>query len=174
MRYNSLSTSLFRLGWLTGALILVMLVIMRKQGAKHLALGGDGRGRDPARSFSHSRRLQKPYATCPNCRFKLATSEPPSGATYPFNVIHCPVCGYRLDEFGFELGKLQTEGEKRAAADTWMMSQRLMPDTLRDLFGVGADELFENIGADHLSEVLPYFADKMDIAEGGSLRHTQG
>jgi hypothetical protein len=40
------------------------------------------------------------HEVCPSCGYPQAIAGPPTAATYPFISIHCPECGFNLDDMG--------------------------------------------------------------------------
>ncbi len=62
----------------------------------------------------------KEYAPCANCGFVLAEVGPPTAMTYPFKAIHCPICGMRMDDTGFEPGEQLSDEERRRSLAKWL------------------------------------------------------
>ncbi len=60
------------------------------------------------------------YTSCLNCGFKFSEAMPPTPATYPFNLIACPICGQRLDGTGFRAGNAMTAADRQAALAKWL------------------------------------------------------
>jgi hypothetical protein len=60
------------------------------------------------------------YAPCANCGFVLAEVGPPTAKTYPFKAVHCPICGMRMDDSGFEPGETLSEEERRRSLAKWL------------------------------------------------------
>lgn len=101
---------------------------------------------------------EKEYAPCANCGFVLAEVGPPTAMTYPFKAVHCPICGMRMDDSGFEAGEqLTDEGRRRSLAE-WLEG-----------FGHDLDEL-EASGAMSYQD---YFTEAERVAGLDSLRGTE-
>ncbi|MEX0789067.1 MAG: 6-pyruvoyl-tetrahydropterin synthase-related protein [Anaerolineales bacterium] len=82
------------------------------------------------------------YAPCANCGFRLAEVGPPSPITYPFQVVHCPICGMRMDDEGFQAGEsLDEDGRQRALA-AWLRRNDYDPEIVHTKWGFAAKEFF--------------------------------
>ncbi|MBN1312552.1 MAG: hypothetical protein JXB30_14145 [Anaerolineae bacterium] len=157
-RYSPSETLWPRIGLVVGIASLELLMLVALLGLRRSNLVPNhvsGQAENLPVTAHHSKEW---LTTCPNCHFKLAAGGPPNGVTYPFNVIRCAVCGYRLDEYGFEAGKIQSQDQRLAIARNWIRSQGWELDSLPDRFGFGPDELFETEMAEHLPAVPPFFS----------------
>jgi hypothetical protein len=87
-----------------------------------------------------TRRANTTFSPCLNCGFRFSEVLPPTPATYPFNLISCPVCGQRLDGTGFRSGRAMTSEERQAALEKWLANRGHDPATVdaRRDFGVGS------------------------------------
>ncbi len=86
--------------------------------------------------------LPSEYVTCPNCDFRLAESGPPDSQSYPFNAIHCPICGFTLGGTDFVPGEAMRGFAREAAVRLWMRQAQLFEADLIERFGLTVDELF--------------------------------
>jgi hypothetical protein len=68
------------------------------------------------------------YAPCANCGFRLAEVGPPSAITYPFQVVHCPICGMRMDDEGFQAGEPLDEAGRQRALAAWLRGHDYDPE----------------------------------------------
>jgi hypothetical protein len=162
LQYNPLATPWPRRGWIIGVSSVVLLALTSAFGLRRFDSSSNRISGEVEGLLATSRTLKEWFTTCPNCHFKLAAGEPPNSVTYPFNVIRCSICGYRLDERGFEAGKYQSDDERLAIAGAWIQSQGWSSDSLSEQFGFGPDELFETKSVEHLPAVPPFFS--VDIA----------
>lgn len=94
------------------------------------------------------------YAVCANCNFRFAEVGPPTASTYPFQVVHCPICGLRMDDDGFEPGEQLDDEARRDALDDWLNDNRYSPEIVHERWGFSADEFFAS-GSDE--EDMPSF-----------------
>ena len=98
--------------------------------------------RAASRPELYSRAQHKP---CTNCGFRLSLAREPTPATYPFDVNHCTMCGFTLDDSGFEPGKNMNEPAIREQAIAeWIASQRISKEALLQRLNLESlDDLFE-------------------------------
>lgn len=82
------------------------------------------------------------YAVCANCSFRFAEVGPPTASTYPFQVVHCPICGLRMDDDGFEPGAALDDQTRAEALDNWLNDNRYNPEIVHERWGFSADEFF--------------------------------
>jgi hypothetical protein len=67
------------------------------------------------------------YAPCANCGFRLAETRPPTAITYPFQVVHCPICGNGMTDEGYQPGSKLTPEQRRIALADWLKDQEYLP-----------------------------------------------
>jgi hypothetical protein len=144
IRYDAFGTIWPWLGWTAGA------------GGILLCLGGwfwenrRRKNRPPHRDILDV--FQKPespagggaYVPCPHCGFRLAESRPPTPITYPFQVSHCPICGARMDDEGFEPGKDLTREERARELHAWLRANHYDPRMIYNQWGFSLDEFFKS------------------------------
>jgi hypothetical protein len=82
------------------------------------------------------------YAPCANCGFRLAEVGPPSPITYPFQVVHCPICGMRMDDEGFQTGESLDETGRQRALAAWLRRNDYDPEIVHTKWGFAAQEFF--------------------------------
>lgn len=82
------------------------------------------------------------YAPCANCGFRLAEVGPPTPTTYPFQVVHCPICGMRMDDEGFQAGEFLDEAGKDRALAAWLRRHDYDPEIVHQKWGFAAKEFF--------------------------------
>ncbi len=92
---------------------------------------------------SAGRRASTTYSSCLNCGFHFSEVLPPTPATYPFNLISCPVCGQRLDGTGFRAGRAMTVEDRRAALALWLAHRGFDIATVDPRRDFGVDSFFE-------------------------------
>ena len=92
---------------------------------------------------SAERRASTTYSACLNCGFHFSEVLPPTPATYPFNLISCPVCGQRLDGTGFRAGRAMTVEDRRAALTQWLAHRGFDIATVDPHRDFGVDSFFE-------------------------------
>ena len=97
----------------------------------------------PSDERSAERHASTTYSACLNCGFHFSEVLPPTPATYPFNLISCPVCGQRLDGTGFRAGRAMTVEDRRIVLAQWLAHRGFdiaTGDPHRDF---GVDSFFE-------------------------------
>lgn len=90
------------------------------------------------------------YAPCANCGFRLAEVRPPTPITYPFKVVSCAICGQRMDDEGFILGKSLTPEEKASALGHWLSDHGYDPARVHTRWGFAPDEFFAEPEAEEI------------------------
>jgi hypothetical protein len=85
---------------------------------------------------------EKQYAPCANCGFRLAEVGAPTSVTYPFQVVHCPICGMVMDDEGFQPGKAMSEEEKAMVLASWLRSHDYDPKTVHERWGFAVADFF--------------------------------
>lgn len=85
------------------------------------------------------------YAPCANCGFRLAEVGPPTPITYPFQVVHCPICGMRMDNEGFQAGEALDESGKERALAAWLRRHDYDPEIVHQKWGFSAKEFFTTV-----------------------------
>jgi len=122
-------------GFVIGVLAAVALggglLLERSRGEPQLEEQAPGQEEEP-----------REYAVCANCSFRFAEIGPPTAVTYPFQVVHCPICGLRMDDEGFEPGRTLSEGDRKHALDDWLSANRYSPDIVHERWGFEAEEFF--------------------------------
>ncbi len=88
------------------------------------------------------------YAPCSNCGFLLAEIGPPTAITYPFQVVHCPICGMKMDDEGFQPGDPLTEQDRQRRLSDWMIEHNYDPTTVHERWGFARDKFFEAEGGE--------------------------
>ena len=83
------------------------------------------------------------FTPCAHCGFRLAESRPPSPATYPFQVSHCPICGARMDDEGFDPGKDLSREEQSRVLNHWLRASGYDPRMIYTQWGFSAEEFFQ-------------------------------
>jgi hypothetical protein len=83
------------------------------------------------------------YAPCSNCGFLLAEIGPPTAVTYPFQVVHCPICGMQMDDEGFHPGETLSEPDKRQRLAGWLIENNYDPTTVHERWGFAREQFFE-------------------------------
>jgi hypothetical protein len=89
---------------------------------------------------------EQEYAPCSNCGFLLAEIGPPTAVTYPFQVVHCPICGMQMDDEGFQPGRSLSEDEKKQRLSDWLIENNYDPTTVHERWGFARDQFFESAG----------------------------
>lgn len=85
------------------------------------------------------------YAPCANCGFRLAEVGPPTPITYPFQVVHCPICGMRMDNEGFQAGEVLDEAGRERALSAWLRRHDYDPEIVHQKWGFAAKEFFTTV-----------------------------
>lgn len=83
------------------------------------------------------------YAPCSNCGFLLAEIGPPTAVTYPFQVVHCPICGMQMDDEGFQPGDALDEEARKQRLTDWLIENNHDPSTVHERWGFARDKFFE-------------------------------
>lgn len=84
------------------------------------------------------------YAPCSNCGFLLAEIGPPTAVTYPFQVVHCPICGMQMNDEGFQPGESLNEDDKQQRLSDWLIENNYDPTTVHERWGFARDKFFES------------------------------
>lgn len=87
-------------------------------------------------------KTDREYAPCANCGFLLSEVGPPTGITYPFQVVHCPICGLSMDDDGFNPGEELEDGERSRRLAEWLAHHDYDPETVHQRWGFEPEQFF--------------------------------
>ena len=94
------------------------------------------------------------HAPCANCGFLLSEVGPPSAVTYPFQVVHCPICGLSMGDEGFSPGEELDAATRQARLAAWLRQQDYDPETVHERWGFSAEAFFSGEGElPHLPDI---------------------
>jgi hypothetical protein len=82
------------------------------------------------------------YVPCANCGFRLSEAGPPTAITYPFQVVHCAICGLSMDDEGYQAGKELSPEERSERLDTWLAQYSYDPSIVHNKWGFEVDAFF--------------------------------
>lgn len=86
------------------------------------------------------------HAPCANCGFVLAEVGKPTSLTYPFQVVHCPICGLTMDDDGFVKGDELDEQQRRQRLADWLEQHNYHPETVEQRWGFDFESFFSGEG----------------------------
>lgn len=90
-------------------------------------------------------KTDREFAPCANCGFLMSEVGPPTGITYPFQVVHCPICGLSMDDDGFQPGDDLSMSEREDRLATWLDLHGYDPETVHERWGFLPDQFFGEI-----------------------------
>jgi hypothetical protein len=86
------------------------------------------------------------HAPCAKCGFLLSEVGPPTAKTYPFQVVHCPICGLSMDDGGFETGEKMDEETRHIRLAIWLRQHDYDPSTVHERWGFDEAAFFSGEG----------------------------
>lgn len=87
-------------------------------------------------------KTDREYAPCANCGFLMSEVGPPTGITYPFQVVHCPICGLSMDDDGFHPGEDLDPAERAQRLADWLDVHGYNPETVHQRWGFEPEQFF--------------------------------
>ena len=139
IRHRPLSTPAPLMGWavslLTGIALAGSYVYERKTFLPELV----GEGEEQVVS-------DQVHMPCANCGFLLSEVDEPTPVTYPFQVVHCPICGLSMDDEGFTPGDELDEEERNHRLTDWLKDHGYDPQTVHERWGFSPESFFDPEG----------------------------
>jgi len=134
-------------GWLVGGLGLVGLAAALIVEQRRYLPPQPTPAQDPLVS-------DRTHAPCANCGFLLSEVGPPSPVTYPFQVVHCPICGLSMNDEGFSPGEELEADTRSARLAVWLRQHDYDPETVHERWGFSAEAFFSGEGEPpHLPDI---------------------
>lgn len=97
----------------------------------------------------------KEYVPCANCGFRLVEVAPSTVETRPSQVVACPICGLRMDDDGFNSGRVVSPDERERLLGEWLYRHGYDPEVVHQRWGFSVGEFFVDSLAEDGSAPLP-------------------
>jgi hypothetical protein len=82
------------------------------------------------------------YQICASCGFRLMRVETYTIREKVHLMIHCPICGFAIDEHGNYPGRKMTPAERLMAFEIWLVDHDLSTDILENSYHLNIDNFF--------------------------------
>lgn len=90
----------------------------------------------------HSAAFLEGYNVCDTCGFRLMRVEAPRTHTAPFLRLHCPICGYLVNEDIYRPGQAISAEMRFAAFEEWLQEQGLSNQVLEQRYHLSLADFF--------------------------------